>query len=457
MSGATTTTGDLRPGKPVRVVILGAAGRDFHDFNVVYRDDPGSEVVAFTAAQIPNIAGRVYPPELAGPHYPGGIPIVPEAELDRLIREHSVERVIFAYSDVPHAEVMHRASIALAAGADFCLLGPRRTQLRSTKPVLAICAVRTGAGKSPATRYACRVLTELGHRVVAVRHPMPYGDLARQAVQRFADPADLDRHECTVEEREEYEPLLEAGVTVFAGVDYEPILRAAERETDVIVWDGGNNDLPFFAPDLHVVLADACRPGHERTYHPGEANARAADVLVISKVDTARPEAIRAVREVLRGLNPRAAVAEAALSVRVDDPAAIRGRRVLVVEDGPTVTHGGMPHGAGWLAAVRLAAEVVDPRPWAVGSLRDVYSECPHLGPVLPAMGYGRAMIAELEQTVNAVPADAVLAGTPIDLGRLLRVNKPVVRARYEFRDAGRPSLADILRERFGRTMQPSR
>jgi predicted GTPase len=343
---------------------------------------------------------------------------------------------------------MHRASISLAAGADFCLLGPRRTQLRSTKPVVAICAVRTGAGKSPATRYVCRVLRDDGRRVAVERHPMPYGDLARQAVQRFASPADLDRHECTVEEREEYEPILETGVAVFAGVDYEPILRAAEREADVIVWDGGNNDLPFFAPDLHVVLADACRPGHERAYHPGETNARAADVLVITKVDSARPQDVRAVRESLRALNPRAAVVEAAMPIRVDNPAAIRGKRVLVVEDGPTLTHGGMSHGAGWLAATRLAAEVVDPRPWAVGSLREVYREYRHIGPVLPAMGYGRSMIAELEQTVNAVPADVVLAGTPIDLGRLLQVNKPVARARYEFQDTSQLTLAGIVRER---------
>jgi predicted GTPase len=434
---------------PLRTVIMGAAGRDF---NVCYRDDRAHEVVAFTAAQIPNITGRVYPPELAGPHYPAGIPIYPESDLSRLIREQRIDQVVFAYSDVCHEEVMHHASAVLAAGADFCLLGPRRTQLRSARPVVAICAVRTGAGKSPTTRYVARCLRGLGHQVVPVRHPMPYGDLARQAVQRFADLADLDRHECTIEEREEYEPLLEEGLVVYAGVDYERILRQAETEADIIVWDGGNNDLPFFVPDLHIVVADPHRPGHERLYHPGEANARCADVFVITKVDTAPPGNIAAVRANLRALNPRAEVVEVACPVGVADPGAVRGRRVLVVEDGPSLTHGGMPCGAGWLAARQCgAAAIVDPRPFAVGSIRETYRSFPGIGPVLPAMGYGPEMIHELETTINQAGADLVLVGTPIDLGRFLRIDKPVQRARYELRDITHPTLGERIASRFPR------
>jgi predicted GTPase len=345
---------------------------------------------------------------------------------------------------------MHRASVALAAGADFRLLGPRHTQLRSARPVVAVCAVRTGAGKSPTTRRVLRALRGLGYRAVPVRHPMPYGDLARQEVQRFAGYADLEAHGCTIEEREEYEPLLEEGGVVYAGVDYERILRQAEQEADVIVWDGGNNDLPFFTPDLHIVVADPHRPGHEALYHPGEANARAADALVITKVDTAGPENVRTVRGALRALNPRAVIVEAAMPVRVADPEALRGRRVLVVEDGPTLTHGGMPYGAGLLAAHRHgAAAVVDPRPYAVGSIRATYEQYPGIGPVLPAMGYGPDMIAELEQTINAADADAVVVGTPIDLGRFLRLNKPAQRARYEVEEVTRPTLDELLRARF--------
>lgn len=433
----------------VRVLIMGAAGRDFHNFNVFFRDRPAFEVVAFTAAQIPNIEGRVYPPVLAGPAYPAGIPIHPEADLARLVREQHVDQVVFAYSDVSHEYVMHEASQVLAAGADFCLLGPRHTQLKSSKPVVAVCAVRTGAGKSQTTRYVARCLRRTGYRVVAVRHPMPYGDLARQAVQRFAAYEDLDRHECTIEEREEYEPLLEDGV-VYAGVDYERVLRQAEQEADVILWDGGNNDLPFYVPDLHVVVADPHRPGHERAYHPGEANARAADVFVINKVDTAPAENVTAVRENLRALNPRAVMVEAASPVRVADPEAVRGKRVLVVEDGPTLTHGGMVFGAGWLAARRLgAAAVIDPRPYATGSIRETYRRFPAIGPVLPAMGYGRQMICELEQTINNVDPDLVIVGTPIDLGRFLKINKPVQRARYELQELGHPTLADVLKARL--------
>jgi predicted GTPase len=429
---------------------MGAAGRDFHNFNVFFRGNPAYVVVAFTAAQIPNIEGRTYPPVLAGPAYPAGIPIYPEADLQRLIRDLQVEQVVFAYSDLSHEEVMHRASIVLAAGADFCLLGPRHTQLRSSKPVVSVCAVRTGAGKSQTTRRVAGRLRQLGYRVVAVRHPMPYGDLARQAVQRFATYEDLDRHQCTIEEREEYEPLLEDGGIVYAGVDYEPILRQAEQEADVILWDGGNNDLPFYVSDLHIVVADPHRPGHEKAYHPGEANARAADVFVINKVDTAPAENVLAVRENLRALNPRAVLIEAASPIRVADPRAVYGKRVLVVEDGPTLTHGGMGFGAGSLAARRWgAAAIVDPRPFAVGSLRETYRQFPGIGPVLPAMGYGRQMIHELEQTINNAEADLVLVGTPIDLGRFLKINKPVQRARYELQETGPPTLEHVLKDRL--------
>ena len=440
----------------IRTLIMGAAGRDFHNFNVAYRDDPGHEVVAFTAAQIPNIEGRVYPPALAGPRYPAGIPIHPEEELVHLIGTLRVDEVVFAYSDLSHEEVMHRASAVLAAGADFCLLGPHRTQLRSTRPVVSVCAVRTGAGKSQTIRLVARVLRRLGRRVVPVRHPMPYGDLERQAVQRFADHSDLDRHECTVEEREEYEPLLDEGCVVYAGVDYERILRRAEEEADVILWDGGNNDLPFFASDFHIVVADPHRPGHETRYHPGEANARAADVFVINKVDTAAAANVRAVRASLHALNPRAPLVEAASPVRVSDPGAVRGRRVLVVEDGPTLTHGGMAFGAGRIAAEACgAATVIDPRPFAVGSLRETFRLFPAIGPVLPAMGYGKAMIRELEQTLNDADADVVLVGTPINLGRFMHVNKPMVRVRYDLEEIGRPTLTELLAAHFAAAPRP--
>ncbi len=432
-----------------RVLIMGAAGRDFHNFNVFFRGNAAYEVVAFTAAQIPNIEGRSYPPVLAGSAYPTGIPIYPEADLVRLVREQAVDQVVLAYSDLSHEDVMHRASMVLAAGADFCLLGPRHTQLKSSRPVVSVCAVRTGAGKSPTTRRVIRCLRRLGLRGVAVRHPMPYGDLALQAVQRFAAYEDLDRHECTIEEREEYEPLLEDGGIVYAGVDYERILRQAEQEADVIVWDGGNNDLPFYVSDLHIVVVDPHRPGHEQAYHPGEANAHAADVFVVNKVDTAPAENVRTVLENLHTLNPRAVVVQAASPVRVSNPEAICGKRVLVVEDGPTLTHGGMPYGAGWLAARHSGAiEIVDPRPYAIGSIRETYRQYPQIGPVLPAMGYGRPMIHELEQTINNAVADVVIVGTPIDLGRFLRINKPVERARYELEEIGSPTLEEILQTR---------
>ena len=437
---------------PIPVIIMGAAGRDFHNFNVAFRDNPRYRVVAFTATQIPNIEGRVYPPELAGALYPEGIPIYPEAELPRLVREHGVQQVIFAYSDVSHQYVMDRASLALAAGADFRLMGPAATMLRSTKPVVAVAAVRTGCGKSQTTRRVAQMLRDWGHKVVVVRHPMPYGNLVEQAVQRFATFDDLDRYHCTIEEREEYEPHLRNGMVVYAGVDYERILRQAEAEADVILWDGGNNDLPFFRPDVHIVVADPHRPGHEMTYYPGQANARLAHAFVINKVDTASPEGVLTVRRNLRTLNPQAVIIEAASPIFVDQPEAIRGKRVLVVEDGPTLTHGEMAYGAGYIAAQRFgAAEIVDPRPYAVGSIRETYAKYPTTGAVLPAMGYGEAQIRELEATINAADADLVIVATPINLTRLIRVNKPTQRVRYELQEIGRPNLEDVLAPRFGR------
>jgi len=435
-----------------RILIMGAAGRDFHNFNVFYRDNPDVEVVAFTATQIPNIEGRLYPPELAGARYPQGIPIYPESDLVKLIHEKQVDQVVFAYSDVPHEYVMHKASQVLAAGADFALLGTRHTQLKSSKPVVAVCAVRTGSGKSQTTRRVSKILRQMGYRVAAIRHPMPYGDLVKQTVQRFADYSDLDKHQCTIEEREEYEPHLDNGLIVYAGVDYERILRQAEQEVDIILWDGGNNDLPFYKPDLHIVVADPHRPGHERSYHPGEANARAADVFVINKVDTANPQAVIQVRNSLRELNPNAIVIEAASPLFVDDPAAIRGKRVLVIEDGPTLTHGEMAYGAGWVAAQRFgAAEIVDPRPYAVGSIKATFEKYPTTGAVLPAMGYGEEQTRELEETIQRADVDLVLVGTPIDLSRVLHLDKPYQRVRYELQEIGQPTLEDILKDKFGK------
>jgi predicted GTPase len=434
-----------------QVIIMGAAGRDFHNFNVYFRNNPAYEVVAFTATQIPNIEGRLYPPELAGPFYPNGIPIYPEAELVELIKAQQIDQVIFAYSDVPHDYVMHRASAVLAAGADYRLLGPRHTMVKSSQPVVSIGAVRTGSGKSQTTRRVCEILRGLGKKVVAVRHPMPYGNLAMQAVQRFADYGDLDEYECTIEEREEYEPHLERGTIVYAGVDYEAILRRAEAEADVVVWDGGNNDLPFYQPDLHIVVVDPHRPGHELAYHPGEANLRLADVVVINKIDTADAAAIAEVRRNIQTIASQAIVVDAASPITVDDPTAIRGRRVLVVEDGPTLTHGEMAYGAGVVAAQRFgAAEIIDPRPYAVGSILNTYEKYPTTGAVLPAMGYGEAQMKELEQTINATPCDLVLIGTPIDLGKLLNIKHPHQRVRYELQEIGRPTLTEILAEQFG-------
>jgi len=434
-----------------RVIIMGAAGRDFHNFNVYFRDNPDYAVVAFTAAQIPNIANRVYPPKLAGSLYPQGIPIYPEGELPRLIREYKVNQVVFAYSDVSYEHVMHRASLAIAAGADFRLMGADSTMLQAKRPVVSICAVRTGSGKSQTSRRVCDILKGMGKRVVVVRHPMPYGDLRRQVCQRFASYDDLDRYECTIEEREDYEPHLDRGTVVYAGVDYEMILREAEKEAEVIVWDGGNNDLPFYRPDLHIVVVDPHRAGHELTYHPGEANLRLADVVVINKIDTAQPEDVDTLKHNIQAVSPQATVIEAASPILVDDPRAIGGQRVLVVEDGPTLTHGGMAYGAGIVAAKRFgAAEIIDPRPYAVGSIVETFKEYPQTGPLLPAMGYGKRQIEELEETIDSTPCDLVLVATPIDLGRLIEVNKPVVRVRYELQEIGQPTLKDILAERFG-------
>jgi predicted GTPase len=438
--------------EPQRVLIMGAAGRDFHNFNVAFRDNPAYDVVAFTATQIPNIEGRTYPAALAGKQYPKGIPIRPESELVDLIRGENIDQVIFAYSDVSHEYVMHKASQVLAAGADFRLMGMKTTQIPSSKPVISVCATRTGSGKSQTTRRVAAILRDLGYRVAAIRHPMPYGNLVKQTAQRFASYADLDAQNCTIEEREEYEPHIDQGVIVFAGVDYERILRQAEKEVDIVLWDGGNNDLSFYKSNLHIVVVDPLRPGHEVHYHPGEANLRSADVVVINKVDSATPEGIRTVRDNVRSLNPSAIVIEAASPISVDDPEAVRGKRVLVVEDGPTVTHGEMAYGAGWVAAVRFgAAEIVDPRPYAVGSIAATYQKYPTTGAVLPAMGYGDLQVRELEQTINEAQADLVIIGTPIDLGRILKLNKPSQRVRYELQEIGRPTLAEVLDKKFGR------
>ena len=435
--------------EPRRVVIMGAAGRDFHNFNTVYRDNPAYRVIAFTATQIPNIEGRVYPAALAGELYPDGIPIHPEDDLSVLIRDQQVHTVVFAYSDVSHEYVMHRASAVLAAGADFELLGPNRTMIASRRPVVAITAARTGSGKSQTTRYIAGLLRDAGKSFAVIRHPMPYGDLTAQAVQELHDAADLDRYDCTIEEREEYEPHLEMGSTVYAGVDYEKILRRAEENHEVIVWDGGNNDLPFYRPNLHLVVVDPLRPGHELRYHPGETNVRMADVIVINKVDTASREAVDRVREDVRGVNSRAVIVEARSPISVTNGHGLSGARVMVVEDGPTLTHGEMSYGAGVVIARQQgAAELVDPRPYAVGSIAETFRKYPHVGPLLPAMGYGDAQIRELEATINASPADLLLVATPIDLTRLVRARMPAVRATYRLEETGGDSIAESMRER---------
>jgi len=429
-----------------KVVIMGAAGRDFHNFNVYFRENKQYEVVAFTATQIPNIENRRYPPELAGNDYPEGIPIYSEEELTRIIREYGVDIVVFSYSDVSHEYVMHRASEALAAGANFMLMGPQSTMLKSKKPVVAVCAVRTGCGKSQTTRRVTRILKGHGVRVVVVRHPMPYGDLKAQRVQRFASFEDLDRHGCTIEEREEYEPHLATGTIVYAGVDYENILREAEKEADIILWDGGNNDMPFFEPNLLIVVTDPLRKGHEMHYYPGETNLRLADVVVINKEDTAGFEDVEAVRENIWRMNPRATIVDAVSPIFVEDPELIRGRRVLVVEDGPTLTHGEMTFGAGVVAARKFGAqEIVDPRPYLVDSIAETFRQYPFIGSLLPAMGYSPGQIADLQETINRVACDAVIIATPVDLRKVITINKPATRVTYELQEVGKPDLEDIL------------
>jgi predicted GTPase len=437
-----------------RVVIAGAAGRDFHNFNLVYRGDDTVEMVAFTAAQIPGICGRRYPPALAGRLYPEGIPIVAESELEALCRARSVDEVVFAYSDVPHEYVMHVASRALAAGADFTLLGPKQTMLNSSLPVIAITAVRTGCGKSAVARWLSCRLRDHALRVAVMRHPMPYGDLALQRAQRFATLADLDGAQCTAEEREEYEPHIAIGNVVFAGVDYAEVLRIAEAESDVVIWDGGNNDFPFVKPDLHIALADALRPRQISTHHPGEAVARMADVLVIAKTDSARPTDVALVEQGLRAINAEAIIVHGASPIRLDDAAAVKGKRVLVIEDGPTITHGGMAHGAGYLAAVAAGARIIDPRLSAAPGLREIFKLYPHIGHVLPALGYDPGQLMALQTTINAADAELIVSATPVDLARLLQLDKKVVRARYEFADSGEPRLSSIVdafvERRFG-------
>lgn len=435
----------------IRTLIMGAAGRDFHNFNVFFRDNPDYQVVAFTATQIPNIEGRRYPASLAGSLYPEGIPIYPESELRELIQKFAVDQVVFAYSDVPHEYVMHKASLVNEAGADFRLMGLKNTQLESTKPVVSVTAVRTGSGKSQTTRRVSLILRDMGYRVAAIRHPMPYGDLAKQKVQRFATYADLDKHECTIEEREEYEPHIDNGIIVYAGVDYEAILRQAEEEVDIILWDGGNNDFSFYKENLAIVVVDPHRAGHETTYYPGETNTIHADVFVINKVDTANPDAVIQVRNSIHRLNPDALVIEGASPLFVDDPESIRGKRILVVEDGPTLTHGGMKYGAAFVAARRFgAAEIVDPRPFAVRTIKDTYVKYPDTGIILPAMGYGAEQMKDLEETINNADVDLVLSGTPIDLNRVIKVNKPMQRVRYELQEIGQPTLTEILKSKFG-------
>jgi predicted GTPase len=432
-----------------RLLIMGAAGRDFHNFNLVYRDDPASEVVAFTAAQIPDIADRRYPAALAGPLYPEGIPIVDEAELESLCQTYRIDQVVFSYSDAPHSEVMHAASTALAQGADFVLLGPKRTMLQASVPVIACCAVRTGCGKSQTTRWLSERLKVHGLKTAVIRHPMPYGDLEKQAVQRFAGRADLDAADCTVEEREEYEPHLALGNTVFAGIDYAEIVARAEREADIILWDGGNNDFPFVHPDLLIVLADPLRPGHEDSYHPGETVLRMADIVLIGKVNSAKEADVRRVAEAAQRLNHRAQILYGASVVQLTEPEKVAGKRVLVVEDGPTLTHGGMAYGAGYVAATEAgAAEIVDPRTFATGEIADLYRRYPHIGKVLPAVGYHPRQLRALQETINAASADAVIAATPCDLAALIAIDKPVVRAGYEFAEIGEPSLSGLI-DRF--------
>ena len=445
---ATATRRPRCEGMRAKVIIMGAAGRDFHNFNVYFRDNANYEVVAFTATQIPNIEGRKYPASLAGKLYPRGIEIHPEKDLPQLIKKNEAEQVILAYSDLSHIEVMHKASLVNAAGADFRLMGMNQTALKAKCPVIAVCAVRTGSGKSQTSRAIASILRAKGRKVVAIRHPMPYGDLEKQAVQRYATYEDLDKNDCTIEEREEYEPHIDKGIIVYAGVDYEKILRQAEKEADVILWDGGNNDTPFYFPDLHIVVADPHRADHAKLYYPGETNIRMANVVIINKVDTADPRNVELVKKIVEELNPKAKIITAASPVTVEDPKAIKGKTVLVIEDGPTVTHGGMKFGAGLIAAQKAGAKkIVDPRPYAVNSIRATFEKYRHLESVLPAMGYGDQQIKDLQDTINAVKCDVVVSGTPIDLNRVLKANKPIIRVRYELQVLGEPTLESILKK----------
>jgi predicted GTPase len=437
-----------------KVLIMGAAGRDFHDFNTVFRDNPEYDVVAFTATQIPNIHGRKYPAKLAGKQYTKGIPIMPEDDLVELIQKHKIDQVIFSYSDVSYQYVMERAAVVTAAGADFRFLGRVKTTLKSKRPVVTVCAARTGSGKSQTTRKVCRILKERGLKVVAIRHPMPYGDLTKQICQRFATLSDMDKHKCTIEEREEYEPHISQGTIVYAGVDYGVILKEAEREADIIVWDGGNNDVPFYEPDLHITVVDPHRPGDELSYFPGGTNLLLADVILINKIDSADHEDVGQVRFNAREMNPEAIIIEAASPIFVDDPQKIQGKRVLVVEDGPTLTHGGMAYGAGAMAAEKFgAAEMVDPRDWVKGEIKKAFEKYPDISGILPALGYGDKQIKDLQSTINSIPCDSVIIGTPIDLTRVLKINKPSVRVRYELQEIGKPDLEEVI----DRLLKPKR
>jgi predicted GTPase len=428
-----------------KVIIMGAAGRDFHNFNIYFRDNPRYRVVGFTAAQIPNIEGRLYPPELSGRFYPEGIAIYPEKDLAGLIQKYKIDLAAFSYSDIPHVELMHKASLVMACGADFILIGATYTMIRSQKPVVAVCAVRTGCGKSQTTRKICQILGKTGKKVVAVRHPMPYGNLTTQIIQRFSSYQDFETHQCTIEEREEYEPLVEQGIVVYAGVDYEKILAAAEKEADLIVWDGGNNDTPFYYPTVHVVIFDPHRPGHELLYYPGETNMIMADIAIINKVDSAAPAGIETVRKNIARHAPKAEIVLAESALIIEDPERIRGKKVLVVEDGPTLTHGEMTFGAGAIAARNFGAEIVDPRPFITGTLKKTFETYPHIGPLLPAMGYGKEQIHDLESTINRAQCDVVIFATPVNLPGILSINKPTVRVRYEYKDHGSPVLEEIL------------
>lgn len=432
----------------VRVIIMGAAGRDFHVFNTYFRNNAKYDVKAFTATQIPNIEGRKYPKILAGDLYPDGIPIFPEESIEELIIENKVEQVIFAYSDISHTDIMHIASKVISIGADFRLMGPINTSIKSSKPVISICATRTGVGKSQTTRKVCEILNRFGKRVVAIRHPMPYGDLSKQICQRFASYDDLNYHKCTIEEREEYEPHIDSGIVVYAGVDYEVILKEAEKEADIILWDGGNNDFPFYQTDLHIVLVDPLRPGHEINYHPGEVNLRMADVVIINKIDSANMQDINIVRKNIEKVNSEAVIIEAASPISVDDPSMIKDKKALVIEDGPTLTHGGMSYGAGLVAARKFGVkQIVNPKPFAIGSIKGTYNKYPHIDSILPAMGYGSSQMEELENTINNIDCDVVISGTPIDITRIIKTKKPIIRVRYNLQEIGKPDLYDVLKQ----------